>query len=157
MSFDYEAYWQSNFAVPAFVLLFFIFWAIPLIKSFVSKVMKHESLTKEFKTMLFIGVCFAFVMFSFSINSLKNGGIYLMYEKEDDTITETYVIDKINEPSELYPYFKYNHKYGADITMNGEIYFAVEAGNFKEGDQVTITYLPKSKVILSIYHAEEAQ
>ena len=155
MSFDYEAYWRSNFAVPVFVLLFFILWIIPLIKSFVSKVVKHEPLTKESIIMLFIGVCFTFVMFSFSINSLKNGGIYLINEKESDATTETYIIEKIDEPSKLYPYFKYDHKYGSDITINGETYFAVETGDFKEGDLVTITYLPKSKVILSIYATDE--
>lgn len=157
MSFDYNVYWRSNFAVPTFVLLFFLLCTIPLIKSFVSKVVKREPLTKESIIMLFMCVCFTFLIFSFSINSLKNGGIYLANEKESDAITQTCIIEEISEPSRLYPYFKYDHKYGSDITISGETYFAAETGNFKKGDSVIITYLPKSKVILSIYHEEKTQ
>ena len=155
MSFDYNAYFRSNFAVPIVVLLFFLLCTIPLIKSFVSQVVKREPFTKELMTMLFMIVCFAFLIFSFSVNSLKNGGIYLANEKERDATTKICIIEEINEPSKLYPYFKHDHKYGADITVNGETYFAIESGEFKVGDKVTITYLPKSRVILSIYAADE--
>ena len=81
----------------------------------------------------------------------------MIYEDRDYTITETCTIENIDAPSELYPYFKYDHKAGADISANGKTYFAVEAGDFKEGDLVTITYYPKSKVIVSIYYADEAE
>ena len=59
-----------------------------------------------------------------------------------------------------------NHKYayteessnsGMDITINGETFFMPHTLGFEEGDKVVISYLPKSKFILSIYHAEEAQ
>lgn len=157
MSFDHDVYLRSNFYVPVFVLLFYLFWMVPLIKSLICKIKKHETLTENFLAMVFVGACITFLMFSYSINSLKNGGIHLIYEDRDYTITETCTIENIDAPSELYPYFKYDHKAGADISANGKTYFAVEAGDFKEGDLVTITYYPKSKVIVSIYYADEAE
>ena len=156
MTFELEPYWRNNFFVPCLILLFFTFWLLSFAWSLGSKLIKKEPITQESVIMIFMSIGIVYGMFSFSINTFRNGGIYLINEKEDDAITQTYIIDEISEPSELYPYFKHNHKFGADITMDGEIYFAVEAGDFKPGDTVTVTYLPKSKVILSIYYPEDS-
>lgn len=89
---------------------------------------------------------------------LNTGGIYLLSETPDDAVVETGVIQYIVTPSARAFHFKGTNVNGAaDITINGEIYLIEEVGNFGVGDTVTITYLPKSKVILSIFHAEEAQ
>lgn len=111
----------------------------------------------------FVSLITVIALFVFpSIMSLSNGGIYMLVEKEEDAIVLEGEIETIVYPSKRVP----NHKYayteessnsGMDITINGETYFMPHILGFKEGDEVIISYLPKSKFILSIYHAEEAQ
>jgi translation elongation factor EF-G len=81
-------------------------------------------------------------------SSYKNKGIQKVIDA---------VIDYLPSPLDVPAIKGTNVNGAADITINGEIYLIEEVGNFEVGDTVTITYLPKSKVILSIYHAEETQ
>lgn len=156
MTFEYNAYLRSNTIIPICILLAIVIlttWEIigTSVKLNQKKADKYKGLRSFIMCM---GICLCFM--PMNVQTLFNGGIHLVYERESDAVTQTFVIEKIYEPSEEYPNFKHDHKYGADITMDGEIYFAVEAGDFKPGDTVTVTYLPKSKVILSIYYSEDS-
>lgn len=166
MIFEYSDYFRCNTVVPICVLAFLSFFAILLTIDICIKV-KNNKATKN-EVIKYLVLCFGFCLMlaPTNIRTLSNGGILLLNENENDATTYTGVIEKIYEPSELYHDFKAAYdfgdgdstlQFGADITIDGKMYFAVCAGDFKVGDTVTITYLPKSKVILSIYHAEEAQ
>lgn len=157
MTFEYNAYLRSNTIIPICILLAVAIvttWTIisTSVKLNQKKATKYEAL-RSFIICMGISLCFI----PMNVQTLSNGGIHLVNERESDAVTQTFVIEKIYEPSKEYPNFKYDHKYGADIFIDGEMYFMAEAGDFKAGDLVTITYLPKSKVILSIYHAEQEQ
>ena len=166
MVFEYSDYLRNNTIVPICILAFLSFIAILLTIDICIKVKKNQATKNE--VIKYLVLCFGFCLMlaPTNIRTLSNGGILLLNENENDATTYTGVIEKIYEPSELYHDFKSTYhfedgtsirQFGADITIDGKMYFAVCAGDFKVGDTVTITYLPKSKVILSIYHAEEAQ
>lgn len=157
MSFEYGTYLRSNAIIPICILSLVIIATILIIISTSVKINQKRATKDEALTSFVIcmGICLCFI--PMNVRTLSNGGVYLLNESKNDVVSQTGVIEKIYEPSKEYPNFKYDHKYGADIFIDGEMYFMAEAGDFKAGDLVTITYLPKSKVVLSIYHAEQEQ
>jgi hypothetical protein len=165
MIFEYSAYLRNNAIVPIGILVFVIVIAILLTIDICIKVKKKKATKNEVLKYVVLCLDFCLCFVPMNVQTLTNGGAYLLRESENDAKTQTGVIEKIYEPSELYPNFKSSYhfedgtsiqQFGADITINGEMYFAVFAGDFKVGDTVTITYLPKSKVILSIYYPEDS-
>ena len=153
MEFELNGYFTHCFVKPIFGIFVVFLFAIAIAIGFCQF---HKGKTEIEKVVIscIIFVCFAAMSIPGEIKSLTNGGIYLYSEKEDDAITITGKIELIEAPSKKYPDIKDNHRYGTDITIDGETYTAIESGGFKEGDVVTITCLPKSKVILSIYIAD---
>lgn len=156
MVFDYDAYWRNICSVPISIIVWFsLLLLIQIVFLIYVVVNKKMDIIKQLVFVLLF-IITGFLCTRDSITDLKNGGIYLLEEKENDAIIETGIIESITEPSKLHPNFKSTRKNGgADIIINGEIYLAVDSGDFDVGDRVTITYLPKSKVILSIYPVDE--
>ena len=76
-----------------------------------------------------------------------------MSETETDAVIKVGVIESVCEPSEVIS-IKSNHRYGADIVIDGERYFAITAGEFKEGDVVEVKYLPQSCFVLGISYSD---
>ncbi len=160
MIFEYDAYWRNICSVPLFGIVWSLFTLLVGIIAFICfiKLKKKKEIVITLVAVLLWIISLPFYNRNDIIN-LQNGGIYLLEEKEDDVISKTGIIENIVEPSEMFPQFKGYHdgkyKYGADITIGGEVYLAIDSGDFEVGDRVTITYLPKSKVILSIYPVDE--
>lgn len=149
MSFEYDAYLSVCFIIPTIVILTFVLLMISctvtLIKNSKDSSKRRESITG----FVFMLVIFGIIVVS-QINYLSSGGIYLATEKESDAVTQTITIENVCEPSERFPNFKYNHKFGADITSGNGEYFAISCSKFSVGDIVNITYLPRSGFVLKI-------
>ena len=143
---------------PLSYILLCLFSIIVIIVYIICLLVSKKGISKDVIIFLLL---FSYIMYKNIPNDvieLNTGGIYLLSETPDDAVVETGVIQYIVTPSARAFHFKGTNVNGAaDITINGEIYLIEEVGNFGVGDTVTITYLPKSKVILSIFHAEEAQ
>lgn len=160
MIFDYDVYLRNICSVPIFDIGWSLFAFLVGIVVFVCLIILKKK--KEICIAL-VALLLSIIFLPFNnrndIINLQNGGIYLIEEKEDDAISKTGIIENIVEPSERFPqfkgYYEGKYKYGADITISGEVYLAIDSGNFELGDRVTITYLPKSRVILSIYAVDE--
>ena len=150
MKFEIDGYFAHCFVKPIFGIFVVLIFAIALVIGFCQLYKGKIEIDKVIISCIIFG-CFVAMSLPGEIKSLTNGGIYLYSEKEDAAIILTGTIELIETPSKKYPDIKDNHRYGADINIDGETYTAIESGEFKEGDVVTITYLPKSKVILSIY------
>lgn len=153
MKFELSGYFAHCFVKPIFGIFIVFLFAIALVIGFCQSHKWKIEIEKLIISCIIFG-CFVAMSLPGEIRSLTNGGIYLCSEKEDDAISLTGTIELIETPSKKYPDIKDNHRYGADITIDGDTYTAIESGGFKEGDVVTITCLPKSKVILSIYIAD---
>ena len=162
MTFILENYKMSTCYAAILQVIIGTFFAIMSCKGIIINVSNIKQNFRYFITS-FISLIIMITLFVFpSVLSLSNGGIYMLIEKEEDAIVLEGEIETIVHPSKRVP----NHKYayteeasnsGMDITINGETFFMPHTLGFEEGDKVVIAYLPKSKFILSIYHAEETQ
>ena len=84
------------------------------------------------------------------------GDIMKMFLQIDDAEVITGTIESVCEPSKRVPTYKGDVPqtgktvHGADIVIDGKEYLSGSCVGFKEGDCVSITYLPRSRFILSI-------
>ena len=149
MMFSYNTYWE----VTCFLPMTFIFLMLIFLVSYCYGLWKKIScagwVPVDVIKLIIIILLAVTEMFSQS-KVLQNGGIYLLEESEEDVCVYTGFIEDVREPSERFPGFKASHRYGADILIDGEWYFAVTCAPYAVGDQITIQYMPKSKFILSI-------
>ena len=92
------------------------------------------------------------------IPSFKHG-IHLFTEKEQDAIGDIGTITKITRTygNNKFTYEDEHNAFSSYVYIDGEKYYIMYIGDFNVGDEVEFEYLPKSKVILSIYDAEETQ
>lgn len=145
MIFEYRDYYQVLFllpvavAVPAGAMLLGTAWKI--IRNLVTK----EDLIGP---VFCAGVLLALLLPQ--IRFLYHGGMYLPAERNAELSTVSGCLEEIVEPSERFPGFKTNHRFGADVVIDGQTYFAVTAEGLAAGENVTIQVLPRSRCILEI-------
>lgn len=86
-------------------------------------------------------------------------GIYLFVEKESDALINSGTITDITNTygNNKFTYEDKHSIASSYVYIDGDKYYIMYIGDFDIGDEVEFEYLPKSKVILSIYHAEETQ
>jgi mRNA degradation ribonuclease J1/J2 len=92
------------------------------------------------------------------VPSFKHG-IYLFSEKESNALVNSGTITDITNTYGNNK-FTYENKHSiasSYVYIDGEKYYIMYIGDFNVGDEVKFEYLPKSKVILSIYYADDAQ
>lgn len=151
MTFSYNSYRDIFLFLPVIIILSSVvvvfiasydYWA-----KFASK---KDSLYATLRYLFCLVVLFACIVSQSKY--LLNGGIQLLWESKESALIHTGLIETIHEPSERFPGFKLSHCYGADIVIDGVQYFAITADNYREGEIVTIHYLPNSHFILSIVH-----
>ena len=153
MIFSYKTYWNATFVLPVVMLAIMLVLLISSSYSFWVKAVRKRQTVAAILSYVFC----LFIVIGCSIPQVKylrNGGIHLLQESEADTLFRIGVIESVYEPSKSFPGFKSQHRYGADIVIDGERYFAVTCGDFVEGDRVMVHYLPSSHFILSISAAD---
>ena len=155
MQFDYEVYYWDNGLFPIIILLFAVLVIIIVIHSLRKDGIPKNGLLKLLLFFIIVTLCI-----SVNIIPLARGGIFLIFEKEDDAV---YITGKIEDVFELsfFGSMKYNveqnHGYGEGLMVNGMKYYLMTYGDYKEGDMVTIKVLPKSKLVLELAPAELAE
>jgi hypothetical protein len=105
---------------------------------------------------MIIGLAVILFLMMVQIIPLSRGGIYLLFEKENDAIEITGEIENTFEiPSVggMKYNVKQNHGSGEGIVIEGTKYYLMTYGDFREGDIVTIKVLPKSKLVLELSSA----
>ena len=150
MVFSYKTYWDNTFLLPVVMIGLMLILLLMVSYGLWIKPMHRKPPTTAVLGYIFCAVVVIFCSFS-QIKTLANGGVYLLNEDENDALVHIGVIEHICEPSERLTGFKSNHCYGADVVIDGEQYFAVTCGDFKEGDCVIVHYLPSSHFVLSIF------
>ncbi len=157
MQFDYEIYRLDNCVYPVFFLMFSIIaltvFIVGYVRYFRSEV-SHRSYVEIAK--MIIGLAVILFLMMVQIIPLSRGGIYLLFEKENDAIEITGEIENTFEiPSVggMKYNVKQNHGSGEGIVIEGTKYYLMTYGDFREGDIVTIKVLPKSKLVLELSSA----
>ena len=148
MSFLYDDYKYMLFIVPVLTgimeIIFTIEWCVCCF------FVKDKS--KRMFKLVFGLLCFLLLFFCGSYEKLSNGGIYLATEKEADAIIKESVIENIFDPSDRLHGFA--SSYGADIEVDGRLFFIESVDNLSVGDKVLFKYLPKSTCVLEITKIE---
>ena len=156
MVFDYDVYYRQNFAIPSLLIAFCLFLLLSIlvnIYKILLAVKKGSELPQDEIVKNVIGIAIVVILIVLNAIPLIRGGVFLICERENDAITVSGTIDNTVElPS--FGGAKYgveqNHGHGEAIVIDGVRYFLVTFGEFKQGDQVLVKVLPKSRFILEI-------
>lgn len=152
--YDYNVYYRQNCIIPLALIVFCCILSIKVGWSVWKKGMA-PNLLQWFKENIVSCIFIVLFLFLVTINSihLLRGGIYLLFENEADTIKITGVIEKTIEIDAITG-SKYNvdnnFGRGEAIVVNGNKYYIMSYGDLKEGDQVILEVLPRSKFVLKI-------
>lgn len=151
MIYDYNMYYRQNCLVPLFIIVFCSPGLIIAVVSFIKNCRSHsvEGVLKA----AFVASIFLFLIIG-NVIPLVRGGIYLLFEKENDAIQLSGQIEKTIELAHYgggrYGSTENNHGYGEAIVVNGETYYLTTYYDFKVGDNVVIDVLPRSRIVLRL-------
>jgi len=155
MSFDYAVYYRINCSMPLFFGIFSIVFLITIIMGAI--INRANYAVSDW--LMFAGkLCLALFLISRNVIPLTRGGWLLLFEDATDQVIVTGVIEKTEEmgtDNNSYQGITQNNGYGEIIYINQERYMIQTYGNFKVGDCVRITVLPRSHFVLEIEYNTE--
>lgn len=159
MSFEYSSYWiqlVGNALVFAFFGVIVLLWGI-IVHMFPNRFTLKRSKIKFFRQNRYLHLYWCIISFLLlCMISIRHMNIDLIFEKESDSRNANGVITNIEPAKTDFKLYKEGSRVFPDyITINDTSYYIMDIGNFEVGDQVDIIYLPKSKIILSIYETNE--
>ena len=149
MKFDYNEYYKilfiSSICIIIFSLIFFLINTIILAKNIFS--------IKFDKKLFYCFVSCIILIFLFTLGFFPfRHGVYLVSEKEYEKIEG---FGEINNFKKAYGNNKYvfngENVFAYYIFIENEKYYIMHKGNLQIGDKVKFEYLPKSRIIISIY------
>ena len=154
MHFEYTQYVRGCLIIPIFVSLFALSMLISIASHFLTGIIQQKLSSRDvINLMLAVLVCSFFLCMN--VGRLLYGGIHLTYERESNAVElqgEILEIKKLGRYS--FPEFKTKYGYGetngVQFVIDGVECTAVTRGTLEVGDNVTVTFLPKSGYILSI-------
>lgn len=148
MEFSYNEYYKILFIASLFIFLLVVILLI--INSIVFFVKNKQQKERKFVSYI-LSILVCIFLFSIAYFPMKHG-IHLVGEKEGDKIES---IGKITGFEKTYGNNKYvyngENTFAYYILIDGEKYYIMCADELNIGDEVTFEYLPKSRIILSIY------
>ncbi len=152
MTFSYDKYYRQDCIVPLILILFCLIFMVKVIITMITKG-TFDGLASFIKTNAFRMLALTIFVFLITINSihLSRGGIYLLFEDEQQSIQingvieQTYRIDSLT--GSKYD-VEQNHGRGEVIVVNGKKYYLMTFGDLVVGDNVIIDVLPKSGFVL---------
>lgn len=152
MTFAYQDYLFSNLLLPVFALVFISVPVFQMIGRIIRQLIRGERAAfGDYRgVILFV---LLILLAAILVSSLLHGGIHLIYERADDAVTVTGTIEDIQKRSALSGtrYTAYGESgSGYDYTIDGITCTGMAIGTLEAGDEVTVTYLPKSGFVLSI-------
>ncbi len=143
--------WSSYFMNICFWNLLFCLICAFCVLRFLFEIVKHKTVKIPKRNQWLITVIVAVFLLTALLPDLNHGSMHLLYERSEDVQTAVGVVEKINEPSQLYTTFKGPGKtYGADIIIDGQHFFVPTAEELYIGEWVELRYLPNSRCVLQI-------
>ena len=154
MQFDYEHYLRGCLLKPCAILICCCIILIPAAWKTIIKMRQGLLEQKQIISFCLLSlVCATFIFRNVGI--LLNGGMHLVYERENAAITVSGKIEKITELDEnCFPRIKSDYEYsganGVEFKIGTAICIGAAPGELEVGDNVTVTFLPNSKYVLFI-------
>ena len=153
MSFGYWDYFTSNLMLPVFGLVFI---AVPTFR-LVMRLLEQYATGKQRVNWDGQSVLFFVAMVVIAVllgrNLLVGGGVHLVYERSDDAVTVEGTLESVEACSILsgvrYTAYGENSS-GYEYVIDGQTLTGMAKGTLEAGDQVTVTYLPRSGFVLAI-------
>ena len=149
MKFNYDEYFIMLFIGAICIMLVAL---VAFVIDIVIIVKERAFIKFDKKTVGYI-TSFILLLFFFSLVFVPfKHGMYLLNEKETDKISCSGEVHSFEKTYGLNKYM-YNgeNSFAYYISIDGEKYYIMHTGDIEVGDKVEFEYLPKSKIILSIY------
>lgn len=152
MTFAYSEYLFNNLVLPVFALVFIAVPVFKLLFRLIGQLVRGESLDfGDSKAVLLFVLMIAIAVIL--CNILLHGGIHLIYERADDSVTVQGTIEDV-QPCSIFSSPKYNtnkeNSNGYLLTIGNVTCTSMALGDLEVGDMVSVVYMPKSGFVLSI-------
>ena len=156
MDFHYSQYYKVLTIGSLFYIAFFMLAILISTIKFLTSYIKHSP-DLNFGNYVCSQIVTIFIALIIAFPSFKHG-VYLFSEKENQAIADVGTITDITRTygNNKYSYGDVKNVFASYVYIDDEKYYIMYIGDFNIGDEVEFEYLPKSKIILSIYHTEEA-
>ena len=153
MAFGYWEYFIYNLMLPVFGLVFI---AVPTFR-LVMRLLEQYATGRQRVNWDGHSILFFVVMVVVAVMLVKTlitgGGIHLIYERPKAAMTVETTLEAV-EPKSIWSGIRYSaygeSSSGYEYTLDGQTLTGMAKGTLEAGDEVTVTYLPKSGFVLSI-------
>lgn len=160
MTFEYSDYLRECFSQPMMILLLLVAVLLYLIYAAIKVSYRQPKPERRswIAVILFIPLLVCAPAANKQIKTLvQTNGLAILQDRNAELLTLTGSIEALRQPERSADTrYTYDGKtcYGVWLTIGGEAYYAVTAGDLAVGDTVTIEYLPKSRCVLYLAPAE---
>ena len=153
MDFGYWDYLMFNLALPVFCLVFI---AVPVVRLVMRLLEQYATGRQRVKwdgqSVAFFAVM-VLVAALLGKNLVTDGGIHLVYERPKAAVTVEGTLESVKARS-IWSGVRYTaygeSSSGYEYIIDGMTLTGMAKGTLEPGDQVTVTYLPKSGYVLHI-------
>lgn len=153
MTFSYFDYFVGNLVLPILCLAFIAVPVFRLVRRTAGEIVRGEKpqVLRDYRVIILLLVLLAVAVIMISI--LLQGGIHLIYERPVSAVTVEGTIgelDRLNSFQNTRYIFRDESSSGYRFTVDDVTCTGIAKGTLNVGDEVTMTYLPRSRFILSI-------
>jgi predicted PurR-regulated permease PerM len=153
MSFGYWDYFMTNLALPVFALAFIAVPTFRLVMRLVEQFATGRSRVNWDAQSLVIFLVMLLVGGLIVVNLITSGGIHLITERPKAAVTVEGTLESVKANS-VWSGVRYSangeSSSGYKYTVDGVTLTGMAKGTLEPGDEVVVTYLPKSGFVLSI-------
>lgn len=154
MHFEYTQYVRGCLIIPISVSLFALSMCVSAVSHLITVTIQQKSTSRDIVNFLLTMLVCSFFL-CINAGRLLYGGIHLIYERESNAVEVQGEILEIRELGrcsfpKLKTEYRHNETNGVQFLIDGIECAAVTRGTLEVGDNVTVTFLPKSGYILSI-------
>ena len=153
MAFGYWDYLMYNLALPVFCLVFIAVPVFRLVMRLLEQYATGRQRVRWDGQSIVFFVAMILVAVLLGRNLVAGGGIHLVYERPKAAVTLEGSVETVKANS-IWTGVRYTaygeSSSGYTYTIDGKELTGMAKGTLEPGDEVTVTYLPKSGFVLSI-------
>ncbi len=153
MSFGYWDYFMTNLALPVFALAFIAVPTFRLVMRLVEQFATGRSRVNWDAQSLIMFLVMILIGGLIVVNLITGGGIHLITERPKAAVTVEGTLESVKANS-VWSGVRYSangeSSSGYEYTVDGVTLTGMAKGTLEPGDEVVVTYLPKSGFVLSI-------
>ena len=153
MAFGYWDYFMYNLMLPVFGIAFIAVPTVRLVMRLLEQYATGRQRVKWDGQSLIFFVLMIVIGGILAVNLFTSGSFHLIYERPKAAVTVEGTLDEV-EAGSIWSGIRYSYEgentNGYTYTVDGMELKGMAKGTLEAGDQVTVTYLPKSGYVLTI-------